>query len=131
MRTHVALNVRDLAVSRRFYESLLGVPPFRRLDGYVQFLTPTLNLALTERADARATPAHFGLEVEAADLVQTAEDRLRLAGISVRPEVNVDCCYSRQDKVWAEDPDGNRWEVFFVRERRLDGTADNMSSCCL
>lgn len=77
------------------------------LPGYVQFLVdePALNLALTQagRDRERQVPAgrhHFGIEV----LV----------------EKDATCCYSRQDKFWAVDSDGHRWEGFFVSRRDHD-----------
>ena len=49
------------------------------------------------------------------------------------------CCYAIQDKTWVNDPDGNEWEVFVVKEDNLaespvccvgDDAATAESSCC-
>ena len=42
--------------------------------------------------------------------------RLAAAGLGLDVEGGTTCCYAGQDKVWATDPDGNRWEVFVVLE---------------
>ena len=56
--------------------------------------------------------------------------RLAAAGlITVERETSV-CCYAYQDKFWATDPDGYRWEVYLL----LEGTAakvDAAASCCV
>ena len=31
-------------------------------------------------------------------------------------ESETSCCYAVQDKVWVDDPAGNRWEVYTVLE---------------
>ena len=40
------------------------------------------------------------------------------------------CCYAVQNKVWATDPDGNKWEVYVVLDN--DGTQHHstQSACC-
>src|SRR2546430_6802827 len=47
-RSHVHMTVSDLAKSRAFYETFLGVSPVKVKPGYVKFLPPwgPLNLAL-------------------------------------------------------------------------------------
>lgn len=130
MRTHIALPVRNLAASRTFYEAFLGEPVFRRQPGYAQFLTDHLNLALTEDGRTVPSPGHFGLEASSAGEVDAALTRVRGAGIAVDLEEDVLCCYARQQKFWAQDPDGNRWEVFFVRERQLTPVSDGGTACC-
>jgi hypothetical protein len=35
-----------------------------------------------------------------------------------------------QDKVWATDPDGNKWEVFVVLEAESDQYASDAAGCC-
>lgn len=124
MRTHIAFRVADLSASVRFYEALLGAEPARVLPGYAQFLVgePALNLALTE-GDAIGTGVypsreqHFGIEVEHPEAVRAAKERVRSRGTEVEVEEGTVCCHSRQDKFWATDPDGRRWEVFAVAER--------------
>ena len=41
--------------------------------------------------------------------------------------MDTNCCYAIQDKSWVNDPDGNEWEVFVVKEDNLPDT----SMCCL
>src|SRR5690606_15203561 len=31
-------------------------------------------------------------------------------------EMDITCCYARQDKIWMTSPDGHRWEVFFKKD---------------
>lgn len=130
MRTHIALNVRDLERSRRFYQRLLGVDVHRVQPGYAQFLTDGLNLALAASPGARATDGHFGLEVESPDAVETALERVRAAGLEVQVERDVTCCYARQTKFWTTDPDGRRWETFYVAERWTVPGASGGGGCC-
>jgi SAM-dependent methyltransferase len=40
------------------------------------------------------------------------QERLESAGLRTRREEGVECCYARQTKFWAHDPDGNLWEVY-------------------
>jgi hypothetical protein len=30
------------------------------------------------------------------------------------------CCYARQDKIWAHDPDGSAWEIYALTDDRLE-----------
>ena len=39
-----------------------------------------------------------------------------VAGLAVEAEPGAVCCYARQDKVWAHDPDGVAWEYYAVLE---------------
>jgi len=58
--------------------------------------------------------AHYGIVVEKAEDVVAAVARLREAGQGVDIEMGETCCYAVQNKVWATDPDGRRWETYFV-----------------
>jgi len=131
---HLSLNVADLERSVAFYAAFFGAPPHKRRPGYANFDLdrPPLKLAL-EQAPPGAAPAapgatgplnHLGVQVEDPADVQAARDRLVAAGLATFDERDVTCCYARQDKVWATDPDGNRWEVYALladADERGDG----------
>ncbi|MEM9068006.1 MAG: ArsI/CadI family heavy metal resistance metalloenzyme [Myxococcota bacterium] len=116
-RIHVALAVRSLDASLPFYRALLGVEPSKEKPGYAKF-EPTelpVNLTLNEtRAEIAGSvaPAHFGVEVESTEAVQSAHGVMRAGGFATLSEEGVTCCFAVQDKVWVVDPDGHRWEVF-------------------
>jgi hypothetical protein len=52
------------------------------------------------------------------------------------------CCYAVQTKVWATDPEGRRWETYFVHAEsearddedttccRTDAAATSAAACC-
>jgi catechol 2,3-dioxygenase-like lactoylglutathione lyase family enzyme len=128
-RTHIALDVSHLDQAVRFYQAFLGAEPLRVLPGYAQFLleTPALNLALAERRKTQRQAGHFGIEV--ADLAGLEEALTRVRESGLNPEVEADalCCHSRQEKFWVMDPDGHRWELFWVRERFTEASE---SACC-
>lgn len=48
------------------------------------------------------------------------QERLERAGMPTKRENGVECCYARQTKFWAHDPDGNLWEVY-----TLDGDIEH------
>ena len=132
MKMHLNLGTRDLAKSVAFYRTLLDAEPAKSFDDYALFIAddPGLELALDRAPKADPCRAElFGIVVDSAEAVDAAIARLRSAGLAIDVECEETCCYAKQTKVWAADPDGRRWEVYTVledTETRDDGDV----TCC-
>jgi catechol 2,3-dioxygenase-like lactoylglutathione lyase family enzyme len=115
-RIQIALNVSNIDGAVTFYSKLFGVKPAKQRPGYANFAIaePPLKLVLIENAERAATLNHLGVEVETADEVAIALDRLDRVGLETKPKETVDCCYALQDKGWVQDPDGAPWEIYTV-----------------
>ena len=83
---------------------------------------------MTDQTGTKAHAGHVGIEVPSPDDVGRWMEWVRSDGISVEVEEDTRCCYSRQTTFWASDPDGRRWEVFYVAERDASGIPDPASS---
>ncbi len=118
MRIQLALNVRDLDQAVEFYSTLFGTPPAKRRPGYANFAIedPALKLVLFESSDATERLNHLGVEVFEAEEVTSATERLKASGLAALVEDETTCCYAKQNKVWAREPDGLRWEWYRVIE---------------
>src|SRR5947209_3616010 len=80
-RVHVHMTVSDLAKSRAFYETFLGVSPVKVKPGYVKFLPPwgPLNLALSDgRAAGEGHVNHMGVQLPSRDDVVTQLQRVKV-----------------------------------------------------
>jgi catechol 2,3-dioxygenase-like lactoylglutathione lyase family enzyme len=119
LKTHVALNVSDVEESVKFYSAMFGVDPVKLKPGYAKFdiANPPLNLTLNFAGEIKGQGAlnHLGVQVPGTEHVLEAKQRLERAGLATFDEMNTDCCYALQDKVWVTDPNGYRWEIFFVK----------------
>lgn len=139
-KAHLALNTSHFDASVRFYRAFLGIEPAKLKPGYAKFdsRSPAINLTLNESAEdvPRGALNHLGIQVTSTAEVNDARDRLAGLGFSTREEKNVDCCYALQDKFWVEDPDGNPWEIFFVKQAdtrpdlKADGGPRPAAPCC-
>ncbi|MBD2205690.1 VOC family protein [Calothrix sp. FACHB-1219] len=135
-RVQLALNVSDIDAAVDFYSKLFGTEPAKRRPGYANFAIaqPPLKLVLIENTEGAGTLNHLGVEVETADEVLTAGDRLQQLGLETRPEEQVTCCYALQDKVWVHDPDGAPWEIYKVladsQVRDIKPVEVNKKACC-
>lgn len=136
-KPHVSLNVSNVAESVAFYTRFFGVEPVKRKPDYAKFdlADPPLNLTMNERAPSESGEhgrlSHLGIQVESHAGVEAARQRLEAAGMIALDEEDTVCCYARQDKVWATDPDGNQWEVFFVIEADVDAVDFQGDACCV
>lgn len=134
-RIHMALGVKDLEQSVAFYRTLFGQGPTKTRPGYAKFevAEPPVNLALNQ-SQGETGPnnpvAHFGIQVKSTAAIGVVADRLRKAGLGTAVEENVTCCYAVQNKVWAADPDGNKWEVYVVLDNEAALHHSTMSECC-
>jgi catechol 2,3-dioxygenase-like lactoylglutathione lyase family enzyme len=118
MRVQLALNVKDLDEAIEFYSKLFDVKVNKRKPGYANFAIdqPPLKLVLFEDPSAEERLNHLGVEVFADSEVRAATERLESAGLVERVEDEQTCCYATQNKVWALDPQGMRWEWYRVIE---------------
>ena len=118
-KVHVALNTTDVERSVTFYRAMFGVDPVKWKPGYAKFdiTEPALNLTLNNSGPVVDHGAlnHLGIQVHDTAEVLAAKQRFTEAGLLTRDEMNVECCFALQDKIWLTDPDGNRWEVFTVK----------------
>ena len=130
-RMHVSLNVRDIEQSVAFYQAFFGAAPHKRRPGYANFdiARPPLKLALQEHAPTPGVGSlsHLGILVATTDEVQAARERLEASGLVSFDEGDTVCCYARQDKVWATDPDGNSWEVYVLLDEMDDHEDDHFA----
>ena len=124
-KTHVSLNVSDVTRSVAFYEAFFGVPAHKIRPGYANFdlETPALKLALNQSALPATGGAlnHLGVVLDSMEAVQAARERLTAAGLVSLDEGDTVCCHARQEKVWAQDPDGNSWEIYTILDDMMDG----------
>lgn len=118
-KVHIGLNVSDVERSVNFYRAMFGMDPVKWKPGYAKFdiTEPPLNLTLNYSGEVtrRGTLNHLGIEVQGTAQILAAKKRFTDAGLVTVDEMNVECCFALQDKVWVTDPDGNRWEVFTVK----------------
>jgi catechol 2,3-dioxygenase-like lactoylglutathione lyase family enzyme len=137
-RVQLALNVADIDAAVEFYSKLFGAEPSKRQPGYANFaiVDPPLKLVLMESTDARGPGVegalnHLGVEVETADEVAAAANRLSGAGLTTDLQLETTCCFAVQDKVWVNDPDGAPWEVYSVLADAPSGSGRaGDGNCC-
>jgi catechol 2,3-dioxygenase-like lactoylglutathione lyase family enzyme len=117
-RVQLSLNVDDVDAAVAFYTTLFGTGPSKWGPGYANFALddPPLKLGLMSGYGPPGTVNHLGVEVDDAVEVDEAAARLAAADIPLIGNREVHCCYSRQAKVWLDDPAGARWEVYTVLE---------------
>lgn len=112
---HLSLNVNDLPRSIAFLQALLGVEPAKRRHDYAKFELddPPLVLSLEPHGfSGQGALNHVGFRMPDSATLVEAQRRLQAAGIETQREEGVECCYARQTKFWATDPDGTLWEVY-------------------
>jgi catechol 2,3-dioxygenase-like lactoylglutathione lyase family enzyme len=121
-RFHLSLNVSDLERSVGFYSALFGTAPAKRRADYAKFETDDPPLVLSLEPTPRPTGGplnHLGFRMDDAAALVAVQERLERAGVRSQREEGVECCYARQTKFWATDPDGTLWE-FYTFEGDLD-----------
>lgn len=124
VRFHISLNVTKLDTSIAFFRSLFGIEPAKVRPDYAKFepADPLLVLSLEPAAEVGRGGAlnHLGFRLPDAQTLVAMQERLERAGVRTKREDGVECCYARQTKFWAHDPDGNLWEVY-----TFDGDLDH------
>jgi catechol 2,3-dioxygenase-like lactoylglutathione lyase family enzyme len=128
---HLSLATSDLNKSIDFYATLLGERPSKSFSDYALFVTerPALELALAAATLVEPpADAHYGIVVENVDEVDRAVGRLEKAGLVEAIEREQTCCYAKQSKVWAIDPEGRRWEIYVVHQESEERGSG--ASCC-
>ena len=127
MKMHLSLRVADLEKSVEFYRAFFGVAPHKTRPDYANFdlANPPLKFALTQtpHQSGGGNLDHLGFQVESLDELEAFKSRLKAAGLATFDEADATCCYARQDKVWAHDPDGNEWEIYLLTDD-LPGQTD-------
>ena len=119
MKPHIALTVSDVERSVPFYTALLDSEPAKLKPGYAKFepADPGVVLTLIEgERNGLGAFNHGGIKVSSTDAVLATRLRLQQAGLATSDEMETECCYAKQDKIWVSDPDGTPWEVFTVLE---------------
>lgn len=134
IKAHIALNVKDVERSIKFYRKMFNIEPSKVRTGYAKFdiANPPLNFTLNEVPfNERGALSHLGIQVASTADVLKMREIWQEKGLLTRDEMQTNCCYAVQDKTWINDPDGNEWEVFVVLQDNLpEKSASPESVCC-
>lgn len=114
---HLSLKVQDLGRSVEFYGRLFGLPPAKMFADYAKFEVqdPPLVLSLEpmKEGDRRGLD-HLGIRLPSRNALVDQTSRIAERGLAFEHLAGVECCYSRQSKIYMNDPDGHLFEVYTV-----------------
>jgi catechol 2,3-dioxygenase-like lactoylglutathione lyase family enzyme len=118
-RFHLALKATSSRFDEivGFYTQLFGGEPVKLKPGYAKFepREPWVNFTLNAVDQVTAGDLdHLGIQVWNEEMLMAARERMIGAGLEVRDETEVACCYAEQNKFWVTDPDGRQIEFFRV-----------------
>jgi catechol 2,3-dioxygenase-like lactoylglutathione lyase family enzyme len=123
IRFHISLNVSNLERSVAFYRILFNMEPAKLRADYAKFEPDDPPLVVSLEPNGRpgaGTLNHLGFRMPDARSLVATQERLERAGIHSKREEGVECCYAKQTKFWALDPDGTLWEMY-----TLEGDIDH------
>jgi catechol 2,3-dioxygenase-like lactoylglutathione lyase family enzyme len=119
--SHIALAVTDVARSSAFYQAVFGMKPVYEDPGVVQLQTPgTRDVLVLERGPAAGKTgavSHFGFRLRRPSDIDQAIESVRGAGGAVRDHGTF---IPGEPYLFATDPDGNEFEIWFEIPTRLD-----------
>jgi catechol 2,3-dioxygenase-like lactoylglutathione lyase family enzyme len=120
--THIALAVRDVDRSSRFYQEVFGAVEVYRQDGFVQLQTPgTRDVLVLEQDAERAGPgggiAHFGFRLISPTDIHEARAAVEKAGGVIHEQGDF---MPGEPYVFARDPDGYEIEIWYELPTPVD-----------
>jgi catechol 2,3-dioxygenase-like lactoylglutathione lyase family enzyme len=120
--THIALAVRDVARSSRFYQEVFGAVEVYRQQDFVQLQTPgARDVLVLEQAPDRAGPGggiiHFGFRLTTPTDIDKARGSVEAAGGAVREQGEF---VPGEPYLFAVDPDGYEFEIWYELPTSVD-----------
>lgn len=118
-RMHVSLYVSNIQNSINFYSALFGQEPGKVKPGYAKYTleNPSLIISFVENKDrVQQNFGHLGFQVETLEELNKRLADAKSKKLVSKEEVGTNCCYAKQDKFWANDPDGVQWEIYYFHE---------------
>ncbi|MCY3597065.1 MAG: VOC family protein [Rhodospirillales bacterium] len=112
-RLHISVGVKDLQRSVEFYTTLFDAEPTVTRPGYAKWMLedPSVNFVLDAHG-CRQGVDHLGIQVDNDDELEGITTRLAQAEAPLLEQEGAECCFSKGDKSWSQDPEGVRWEAF-------------------
>ena len=129
-RLHVHVAVKNIDESVRFYTQLFAAEPTVRKPDYAKWMLedPRANFAISQR-DARIGVQELGIQAESHAELDELYGRLKDIERPVIEEGATTCCYSKSEKSWVEDPQGQEWEIFFTSGSSATYETDDSERC--
>lgn len=137
-RVQLAINVNNLDDAIAFYSKIFQAEPAKVRPGYANYAIkePPLKLVLFEKPGEGGSINHLGVEVETAEEVHEAENRLSGSDTSTTGIDKTQCCYAEKTETWVQSPDGTRWEWYVKHadteqfENVVVSKEESTRSCC-
>ena len=123
--THLALRVRDVERSFRFYQSVFGMVEVYRSEGFIQAQTPgTWDVIVFEEGKDHEPGSggvlHFGFRLVDPDDIASAVDAVQRFGGKVREQ---GAFVPGEPYLFFFDPDGYEVEIWYERPTPVDPRA--------
>ena len=118
-RMHVSLYVNDIQKSVAFYNQFFGQEAVKVKPNYAKYVleSPSLIISFVENKErVQSNFGHLGFQVESIEELNSPMADAEQKGLLSKKEIGTNCCYAKQDKFWANDPDGVQWEVYYFHE---------------
>jgi len=115
-RMHVSLYVSNITDTIDFYSKFFEQPPVKVKPNYAKYVLekPSLIISFVENKDrVQSNFGHLGFQVETLEQLNSKLEMARGKNLVAREEIGTHCCYAKQDKFWANDPDGVQWEIYY------------------